>query len=65
MKLLNLIMWLGIIFAIVVILMGFIDFLGGGGVFGLKHSSTFFTIANTGLLFAVVAKVIGFNSDKN
>jgi len=65
MKLFNVIMWLGIIFAIVLIIMGFIDFLGGGGVFGLKHSSTFFTIANTGLLFAIAAKVIGFNTDKN
>ena len=65
MKLFNLIMWLGIIFAIVLILMGFIDFLGGGGVFGLKHSSTFFTIANTGLLFAIVAKVIDSNTNKN
>lgn len=65
MKLFNLIMWLGIIFAIALVIMGFIDFLGGGGVFGFKHSSTFFTMANTGLLFAVAAKLIGSNIDKN
>ena len=65
MKFLNLIMWLGIIFAIALIIMGFIDFLGGGSVFGLKHSSTFFTMANTNLLVAIVARLIGMNTDKN
>ena len=63
MKFLNLIAWLGIIFAIILIILGFIDFIQGGGVFGLKHSSTFFTVANTALLVAVVARVIGYTTD--
>lgn len=65
MKFLSLITWAGIIFAIVLIILGFIDFMNGGGVFGLKHSSTFFTVANTALLGAIAAKVLEFSSNKN
>ena len=65
MKFLSLITWVGIIFAIILIILGFIDFVNGGGVFGLKHSSTFFTVANTALLVAVVAKVLEFSSKKS
>ena len=65
MKFLNLITWLGIVFAIILAIMGFIDFINGGGVFGLKHSSTFFTLTNTALLFAMVAKVLEISSKKN
>lgn len=65
MKFLNLITWVGIIFAIILMIMGFIDFINGGGVFGLKHSSTFFTVANTALLVAIIAKVLEFSSNKN
>lgn len=65
MKFLSLITWMGIIFAIVLIILGLIDFMNGGGLFGLKHSSTFFTVANTALLGAIVAKVLEFSSHKN
>lgn len=65
MKLLNLITWAGIVFAIILMIMGFIDFINGGSVFGLKHSSTFFTVANTALLVAIVAKVLQNNTNKS
>jgi len=65
MKLLSLITWVGIISAIILLIFGLIDFMNGGGVFGLKHSSTFFTVANTALLVAVVAKVLEFSSKKS
>lgn len=65
MKFLSLITWAGIISAIIFIILGLIDFMSGGGVFGLKHSSTFFTVANTALLGAIVAKVLEFSSSKN
>lgn len=65
MKFLNLITWVGIVFAIILAILGFIDFISGGGVFGLKHSSTFFTVANTALLVAIVAKVLELSSNKN
>lgn len=65
MKFLSLITWAGIIFAIALMIMGFIDFMYGGSVFGLKHSSTFFTVANTALLVAIVAKVLEFSNNKN
>jgi len=65
MKFLNLITWVGIVFAIILMIMGFIDFMNGGGLFGLKHSSTFFTVANTALLGAIVAKVLEFTASKN
>jgi hypothetical protein len=53
MKLFNLISWICAIVAAILIVCGLIDFLNGGGVFGLKHSSTFFTVANTFLLFTI------------
>ena len=65
MKFLSLITWVGIIFAVILAILGFIDFIYGGGAFGLKHSSTFFTIANTAFLVAIVAKVLEFSSNKN
>lgn len=65
MKFLNLITWVGIIFAIILAILGFIDFIYGGGVFGLKHSSTFFTIANTAFLVAIVARVLEYNPNKD
>ena len=65
MKFLSLITWLGIIFAIILMLCGLIDFIQGGGLFGLKHSSTFFTVANSALLVAIAAKVVGFNNNSN
>ncbi len=65
MKFLGLITWAGIIFAIILMILGLIDFFNGGGVFRLKHSSTFFTVANTALLIAIVAKVLEFTSNKN
>jgi len=50
---------------IILIILGLIDFMNGGGVFGLKHSSTFFTAANTALLGAIVAKLLEFSPNKN
>lgn len=65
MKFLNLITWVGIIFAVILAILGFIDFISGGGAFGLKHSSTFFTIANTALLVAIAAKLLESSNNKS
>ena len=53
MKQFILISWICAVIAVILIVCGAIDFLGGGGVMGLKHSSTFFTVANTFLLFTI------------
>jgi len=50
--------------ALVLIICGVIDFLGGGGVFGLKHSSTFFTVANTFLLITLLFRWMTMESEK-
>jgi hypothetical protein len=61
MKPLILVSWICASIALLMLIGGAIDFLGGGGVFGLKHSSTFFTVANTFLLFTIFFR--WFNSD--
>jgi len=61
MKPLILVSWVCAAIALLMVIGGAIDFLGGGGVFGLKHSSTFFTVANTFLLFTIFLR--WFNSD--
>jgi hypothetical protein len=48
-----LISWICAFFALIMMIGGSIDYLYGGGVFGLKHSSTFFTMANTFLLLTL------------
>ncbi|MBN2173885.1 MAG: hypothetical protein JW731_07130 [Bacteroidales bacterium] len=53
---LNVVIWGGMSLAIVLMIMGYIDFYHGGNYFGLSHSSTFFTIVNTVLLWVVIAK---------
>jgi len=45
--------WICAVIAAILIVCGAIDFASGGGVFGLKHSSTFFTVANTFLLLTL------------
>jgi hypothetical protein len=48
-----LISWICAVIAVILMACGAIDFIGGGGVFGLKHSSTFFTVANSFLLLTI------------
>lgn len=64
MKIFNLLSWIGFGAAVVFMICGLIDFMNGGGVFGLKHSSTFFTVANTALLEAVFFKLLDFGAKK-
>ncbi len=59
-----LISWICAFFALVMMIGGSIDFLGGGGVFGLKHSSTFFTMANTFLLLTLFFKYFNKETEK-
>lgn len=56
MKIFNLISWIGFIVAGIIMVCGIIDFLRGGGLFGLKHSSTFFTVANSVMLVSLFFK---------
>jgi hypothetical protein len=56
-QLLQIVIWGGMIVALVLMVMGFIDFSGGGKVFWLSHSSTFYTLTNTVLLWVVIAKM--------
>jgi len=56
MKIFNLFSWIAIVVAVILMICAVIDHLGGGGVFGLKHSSTFFTMANSFFLIALVIK---------
>ncbi|MFU8843787.1 MAG: hypothetical protein ACNA7V_08270 [Bacteroidales bacterium] len=46
--------WICALIALILMIGGAIDFLKGGGVFGLKHSSTFYTVANTFLLLTII-----------
>jgi hypothetical protein len=62
-QILKIVIWGGMIIALVLMVMGYIDFAGGGKVFGLSHSSTFYTLTNTVLLWVVIAKM--FHSDFN
>ncbi|MCD4695184.1 MAG: hypothetical protein K8S16_03000 [Bacteroidales bacterium] len=65
MKIFNLFSWSAVVFAGILMICGVVDHLGGGGVFGLKHSSTFFTMANTSSLIALVIKFfIGSQNQK-
>jgi hypothetical protein len=59
-----LISWLCAVVAVILIVCGAIDFIGGGGIFGLKHSSTFFTVANTFLLFTIFFRWFNFSQVK-
>ncbi len=65
MKIFNLFSWIAIIAAGILMICAVIDHLGGGGVFGLKHSSTFFTMANTSLLIALIIKFFLVNKNQN
>ncbi len=56
--------WICAAIAVILIVCGAIDFLGGGGVFGLKHSSTFFTVANTFLLFTIFFRWYNSGTEK-
>jgi len=62
MKIFNLFSWIAIVLAGILMICGVIDHLSGGGdqlsggLFGFKHSSTFFTLANTSLLMALIIK---------
>jgi hypothetical protein len=59
-----LISWICAGIALILIVCGLIDFQAGGGVFGLKHSSTFFTVANTFLLFTIFFRWFNLGADK-
>jgi hypothetical protein len=59
-----LISWLSAVVAVILIVCGAIDFVGGGGIFGLKHSSTFFTVANTFLLLTIFFRWFNFGQLK-
>ena len=65
MKILNLLSWVSFGVAGALMICGLIDFMNGGGVFGLKHSSTFFTVANTALLVALFFKFMAKESEKS
>jgi len=64
MKIFNLLSWAGFGIAVILMICGLIDSFYGGGVFGLKHSSTFFTVANTALLVALFVKLMARESEK-
>jgi len=64
MKIFSLFSWICIVIAGICIACGFLDFIRGGGVFGLKHSSTFFTVANTFFLGALIFKFFFSGSEK-
>jgi hypothetical protein len=64
MKIFHLFSWIAIVLAGIIMIGGVVDHLGGGGVFGFKHSSTFFTMANTFLLIALIIKFFIGNRDQ-
>jgi uncharacterized membrane protein (DUF2068 family) len=64
MKLFILFSWMSAVLAVVLIVCGMIDFVQGGGLFGLKHSTSFFTVANTTLLVTILFRMIGKDSAK-
>jgi hypothetical protein len=58
MKTFNQLAWVGFGAAVILVICGIIDHLQGGGYFGLKHSSTFITMANTALIAGVFFKLM-------
>ena len=68
MKKLNWISWLCIIIAGIIMLFGAIDFLFygvTGGFLGVKHTTTFFQVANTFLLATICFILFSNRSEKN
>jgi hypothetical protein len=57
MKILITLSWICACIALILMIGGAIDFLRGGGVFGLKHSSTFYIVANTFLLLTIIFRL--------
>lgn len=58
MKIYHQLSWAGFGLAVILIILGIIDHLMGGLYFGLKHSSTFITLANTALIGGVFFKLM-------
>ncbi|MCD4681933.1 MAG: hypothetical protein K8R86_01510 [Bacteroidales bacterium] len=64
MKLFNWLSYASLFAAIVVIICGAIDFLfygWAGGFLGVKHTTTFFIVANSLILLAICFKLFGSN----
>ena len=57
MKIFNQLSWVAFGAAVFLFICAVIDHLNGGGYFGLKHSSTFVSMANTALIGGVFLKL--------
>ena len=57
MKIFNQLSWVAFGAAVILFICAVIDHLHGGGYFGLKHSSTFVSMANTALIGGVFLKL--------